>query len=198
MQYTCDRLRSASGLNSTSTDVVISNHSPISGYSKITSFPNSQIYLLVRVRTYINFSMLYLLFLIIWFSNFLTWRRCHVMHTKLDINTLPCAPFYPQINLCFAVKSLDWITASYDLCNIHVIDSDQHPDSISKFSIWHIILKSMSFPNFSSRRPILKSMTNSHFLKLMSYNVTDVYPNPNQEIGHWSENFERMPIWESH
>jgi len=59
---------------------------------------------------------------------------CWILTSKNVLNilqvSLPCAPFYPQISLCFALKSLDWITASFDLCNIHVIDSDQRPDSI--------------------------------------------------------------------
>jgi hypothetical protein len=37
-----------------------------------------------------------------------------------------------------------------------------------KFSIWHPILKSMSFLKFANRRPIIKSMAISNFLKLTS------------------------------
>ena len=42
-----------------------------------------------------------------------------------------------------------------------------------------------SFFKFSNRHPILKSTSND---------VTDVCPNPNQEIGHRSENLEKTPI----
>jgi len=40
-------------------------------------------------------------------------------------------------------------------------------------------------------------MTVSNFLKSMSNDVTDVFPNPNQQISHRSENLERTLIWDN-
>jgi hypothetical protein len=57
------------------------------------------------------------------------------------------------------------------------------------------ILKSMSILKFTNRRPILKSMAVSHFLKSTPNDVTDICPNPNQQIGHRSENLDlRIPL----
>jgi hypothetical protein len=39
-------------------------------------------------------------------------------------------------------------------------------------------------------------MAISYFLKSTSNDVTEVYPNPSQYIGHRSENLERTLIWE--
>jgi len=44
----------------------------------------------------------------------------------------------------------------------------------------------------SNRRPILKSMTVSHFIT--STSIDAVCPHPHQNIGHRSENLERTPI----
>jgi hypothetical protein len=65
-------------------------------------------------------------------------------------------------------------------------DSDRHPalKYVSDCYITDICTSDLCpFFKFSNRHPILKSMAVSHFLKSTSNDVTDVCPNPKQEIG---------------
>ena len=100
----------------------------------------------------------------------------------------------PQLQICVRLRSMSSIISTSNP-QIHVRFLSHRHMYLRSMSFFQI-LKSASNSQIYVLFQILKSMDITHLLKSTSNNVTDVCPNPNQEISHRSLNSERTPIWE--